>query len=315
MNVNEKLDSSDILAKLSKKVLRDVPGAEIISDDAAAQKDQEKYQHDLDEKGSVFPSFPIEQVIRKTKQEKDRIELKQDLKKIDKQNKKTSDKISKPNSSHKNTTVIIDDSKKYTRNSQMNVNPNRRKSSPISDVVKTGKKTKTNFMERLSVNSKKRKQKEDSFEMNQLDNTKQRSTSNVRKLRKSRYSRKTFDIAAGFNYSQKRNQKMHTKPRIKNTNSLFGMDVDSFGISNSNSVKHVENWDDFEFNSMQSSKTKSAKKLQLKTFQNSKRKNLEKFFDQNQSMKKLEIFDKHENLNTTIKHNDYFQINNKLEFE
>ena len=112
MNLNEKTDSPDFLAKLSKKVLRDVPGAEIISDEVAVQKDQEKHGQDLDEKGSVFPSLPIEQIIRRTKQEKDRIELKKDLKKIDKQNKKTFGKISKTSLSYGNPTKTIVGSKK-----------------------------------------------------------------------------------------------------------------------------------------------------------------------------------------------------------
>ena len=58
MNPNEKPDPSpEFLAKINKTVLRDVPGAEIISQEEAIQKDQEKYRHDLDEKGSAFPSF------------------------------------------------------------------------------------------------------------------------------------------------------------------------------------------------------------------------------------------------------------------
>ena len=313
MNLNEKTTSPDFLAKLSKKVLRDVPGAEIISDDVAVQKDQERHHQDLDEMGSVFPSFPIEPVIRKTKQEKDRIELKQDLKKIDKQNKKTFDKISKINASYKNSITSIVDSKKRSRNSQLNIDSKRRKITFVSDTSKTDPKTKVDSFEKLSVDTKKRKQKH-SFDQSRLNNTKQDPMLNAQKLRKSKYSKKTFDVTTDFGHSQKRNEKTYIKPGIINTDFLFDMDIDSFGVFGSGHTRDIENWNDFELDFMQLSKKNYDKILDPKMFQNSKRKTLEKFFNKNKNTARIENFKKYENLNSTIKYDDHFLMDNKLEF-
>jgi hypothetical protein len=103
MNLKKKANlPSEFLAKVNKKVLQNISGAEIISEEEAIQKDQKKFSDELDKKGSIFPPIPIEQYKQKTKQEKDRLELKQDLTKWDKKNKMISQKIIKNTQKSKN---------------------------------------------------------------------------------------------------------------------------------------------------------------------------------------------------------------------
>ena len=247
MNPNKKPDTSpEFLAKINKTVLRDVPGAEIISQEEAIQKDQEKYRHDLDEKGSAFPSIPVEQITQKTKQERDRIELKQDMLKLDKQNKKTSKKIFKHTPRLKNQSTQTVANSKFSLNLQVDDDLKKRNKIPQKLIIDTSTSKIKNYPSDNVTFRSKTKQDRIYSSKGLLKNHRNEPISNATKSQNFKHGENPFDIKSDFIGHRRGEEKMQMETSMTKQESLFEMNIDSFGIPDWNGIHNVTEGDDFQ---------------------------------------------------------------------
>jgi|GEM_PF-4511815 len=316
MNPNEKHGTSpESLAKINKTVLRDIPGAEIISQEEAMQKDQEKYRHDLDEKGSAFPSIPVEQITRKTKQERDRIELKQDMLKLDKQNKKTFKKTLKhiPRLKNQNTQTVANS--KFSLNLQVDDDLKKRnKMSQKLNIDIPTSKIKNYPSDNVTARSK---TKQDRAYSNKgiLKNHRNESISNATKSQNFKHGENPFDIKSDFVGHRRGEEKMQMETSMTKQESLFEMNIDSFGIPDLNDIHNVTEIDDFQMHDLNAEKKEHERMSQSRHHPNDQKTLTNNIRNQDTTMRMSDRMKKYENTYSAIKHVNFFEINNELEFE
>ena len=316
MNPNEKPDSSpEFLAKINKNVLRDVPGAEIISQEEAIQKDQEKYRHDLDEKGSVFPSIPVEQITRKTKQEKDRIELKQDMLKLDKQNKKTSKKILKHTPRLKNQSIRTESNSKFSMNLQVDGDLKKRNKIPQKlNIDASASKIRDHPYDNVTAISKTR-QGMDYSNKGMLKNHRNEPISKPTKSQNFKHGENPFDIKSDFIGHRSSEKKMQMKTITTKQESLFEMNIDSFGIPDLNGIHNVTEGDDFQMHYSNAEKKEHERASQSRYYPNDQKTLTNNIRNQDKTMTMSDRMKKYENIYSAIKHANFFEINNELKFK
>jgi len=316
MNPNEKPDSSpEFLAKINKKVLRDVPGAEIISQEEAIQKDQEKFRHDLDEKGSVFPSIPVEQITRKTKQERDRIELKQDMLKLDKQNKKTSKKILKHTPRLKNQSTRTVTNSKFSLNLQIDGDLKKRNKIPQKlNIDASASKIRDHPYDNVTAISKTR-QGMDYSNKGMLKNHRNEPISKPTKSQNFKHGENPFDIKSDFVDHRRGEEKMQMETSMTKQESLFEMNIDSFGIPDLNGIHNVTEGDDFQMHDSNAEKKEHELMSQPEHHPNDQKMPTDNIHNQNNAMTTSDHMKEQKNTYSVIKHANFFEMNNELKFE
>jgi len=316
MNPNEKPDQSpEFLAKINKTVLRDVPGAEIISQEEAVKKDQEKYKHDLDEKGSVFPSIPVEQITRKTKQERDRIELKQDMLKLDKQNKKMSKKILKHTPRLKNQSTRTVANSKFSLNLQVDDDLKKINKIPQKlNIDASASKIRDYPSDNVTAISKTR-QDINYSNKGMLKNHRNESISKPTKSQNFKYGENPFDIKSDFIGHRKGEEKKQMETSMTKQESLFEMNIDSFGIPDLNGIHDVTERDDFQMHDSDAEKKEHERASQSRHHSNDQEILTNSISNQDKMMTMSDRMKKYENTYSVKKHADFFEINNELKFE
>jgi hypothetical protein len=316
MNQNKKPDSSpEVLAKINKTVLRDVPGAEIISQEEAIKKDQEKYKHDLDEKGSAFPSIPVEQITRKTKQERDRIELKQDMLKLDKQNKKTSKKILKHTPRLKNQITRTVANSKFSLNLQVDDDLKKRNKRPQKlNIDASTSKIRDHPSDNVTAISKTRQDIEHSNK-GMLKNHRNESISKATKSQNFKHGENPFDIKSDFVGHRKSKEKMQMETSMTKQESLFEMNIDPFGIPDSNDIHNVTERDDFQMHDSNAEKKEHELMSQPEHHPNDQKMPMDNTRNQNNAMTTSDHMKEQKNKYSVIKHANFFEMNNELKFE
>jgi hypothetical protein len=316
MNQNEKPDTSpEVLAKINKTVLKDVPGAEIISQAEAIQKDQEKYKHDLDEKGSVFPSIPVEQITRKTKQERDRIELRQDMLKLDKQNKKTSKKILKHTPRLKNQSTRTLANSKFSLNLQVDDDLKKRNKTPQKlNIYASASKIKNYSSDNVTARSKTRQDREYSNK-GMLKNHRNESISKATKSQNFKHDENLFDIKSYFVGHRRGKEKMQMETSMTKQESLFEMNIDSFGIPDLNGIHDVTERDDFQMHDLNAEKKEHERVSKSRPRPNDQEILTNSISSQDKMMTMSDRMKKYENTYSAIKHANFFEIDNELKFE
>jgi hypothetical protein len=315
MNQNEKPDPSpEALAKINKTVLRDVPGAEIISQEEAIKKDQEKYKHDLDEKGSAFPSIPVEQITQKTKQERDRIELRQDMLKLDKQNKKTSKKIPKhtprlKNQNNQNVTNL-----KFSLNLQVDDDLKKRNKMPQKLNINTSTSKINNYPSDNMTARSKIKQDRAYFNKGVLKNHRNESISNATKSQNFKHEKNPFDIKSKFIGHRRDEEKMQMESNMTKQESLFEMNIDSFGIPDLNDIHNITKRDDFQMHDSNTEKKEHERVSQSRYHPNDQKTRTNNISNQDKMTTISDRIKKYENIYSVIKHANLFEINNELKF-
>lgn len=310
MNSNKETGQSpEFLAKINKTVLRDVPGAEIITEEQAMQKDREKYAHELDEKGSAFPSILIEQSKQKTKQEKDRIELKQDVEKIDKQNK-----IWQDASKSKNKTKQMN-----SMGSQINYNTKKRdmllqKPKIKTNTLRSVSKSKNILLDGVSVRSN-QTQSKNHFNKSMLKNHSYKISPNIIKSQKNKHVKNQFNMTLNSQQFGTNNKKTQTTIQRTKQESLFRMDIDSFGLVDSNKFRNADKGNSSQLNELCLEKKRPKNTPQSKRRLNNQRTISGEIRNKTERNAIFDRLKEYQNTYTTIKHGDLFKITNKLRFE
>ena len=316
MNPNESPDPSpEFLAKINKTVLRDVPGAEIISQEEAIQKDQKKYRHDLDEKGSAFPSIPVEQITRKTKQEIDRIELKQDMLKLDKQNKKTYKKILKHSTRLKNQSIQKATNSKFSTNLQIDDDLKKRNKMPQKlNIYTSASKIKNHLSDNVTSRAKRR---QDKIHPNKgrLKNQRNEPISNTTKSQNFKHGQNPFDIESDFVVHRKGEGKIQMETRMTKQESLFEMNIDSFGIPDLNGIHKAIKRDDSQMHDSNAERKEREYVSQSRHRPNDQKVLANDIHNQDKTMTTSDRMKKHETAYSAMKHANFFEINNELKFE
>jgi hypothetical protein len=242
MNLKKKANlPSEFLAKVNKKVLQNISGAEIISEEEAIQKDQKKFSDELDKKGSIFPPIPIEQYKQKTKQEKDRLELKQDMTNWDQKNKKIVQKITKSIQKSKNKIGQTRDNFKSFTDFQITRNTEKDRFSQElakkTNITKHISKTKDLLFD-MSIQSK-QKQNTDYFHKDVLEKPTYKVAPSIIKSQKTKDEKNLFDMTSRFTQLNTHEEKIQIKTKRTKRETLFNMDIGSLQMVLSNDSQNI----------------------------------------------------------------------------